>query len=240
MLYARAEPLRRFVDKLAVREFVAQCVGPEYLIPLIWTGNDASDLPVHDLPKQFVIKPNHASRWIAIVSNTADTPWPDIVRTCNSWLKTCFAQITNERIYKGIRPTLMVEPLLADPASLVDYKFLCFDGDPLFVDVHAMRFVRHCEDIYDRDWNWVPARWGPPNCAQRVARPGRLNEMLGVARALSRGFSFVRVDLYEVNGRVYFGELTFFPGAARDPIVPVRFDYELGKYLRVERDMVKH
>lgn len=239
-LNAELEPLYPYVDKVAVKDYVAKCVGEEVLIPTIATAYHEQEIPpLRELPNSFVAKATHGSHMVLIVKDKSSISEAEYRATCCKWLRTSFYKLTGERVYTRVPPAVIIEPLLGDANSgLMDYKFLCYDGEPLYVDVHGFRFADHRREVYTTNWERLPITWGRRSgFARPVPRPVNLSEMTQVARSLASRFSFVRVDLYSLEGRVLFGELTFVPGNARSPIRPYQYDVLLGAPLVLTRSV---
>lgn len=239
-LYADLEVLSPYADKAAVREYVASRVGPHVLVPLIDIFSDISEVKrLRELPPNFVAKAAQGSHMILFVRDGKGVTDEEFQKTCRRWLKCDFAEITGERVYSRVPKRIIIEELLIrEYEQLLDYKFLCYNGVPRWIDVHGGRFTDHREDIYSVEWERLPARKGARNFRERLPAPENLKEMLDVARTLAQPFSFVRVDLYSVLGKIYFGELTFLPAAARTPITPIKYEYLLGEEFPVQRNML--
>jgi len=238
-LKADLEPLSQFTDKWLVRRYVTEKVGPSVLVPTYIVIEDVRQIPpLRSLPNTFVMKAAHGSHMTLIVKEKSELDERAFHRLCARWLSTNYYSLTGERVYKECRPRVLIEPLLSPPnGELIDYKFLCYQGEPRFVDVHTGRFGDHREEYYDADWNRLPIRESLPGFGAPIARPRELNDMLCVACALSSEFTFVRVDLYAFDGKVYFGELTFIPANARSPIRPREYERILGEGIPVQRQI---
>jgi hypothetical protein len=222
-------------DKYRVRSYVESQIGGRYLIPLLEKLWDPNKLDLSAIADQaFVIKTNHDSGTVIIVRDKNRADSARIRRRLESAMKINFYHSSREWQYKNIRPRILVEKLLLDAHGEVpkDYKIHCFGGVPKFIQVDSDRFSDHGRAFYDRDWTEqeftvkFPFRGGVP-------RPASLEEMLEVAAKLSRPFGFARVDLYDINGRVYFGEITFHPGSGLEQFQPVEWDARMGSFLRL-------
>lgn len=214
-------------DKLSAREYVACKVGTEYLPRLLWHGEDPLLIPFNALPIEYVVKTNHASRQVIVAKEPADHE--AIIVTCRKWLKTNFYWTSREGQYWYIQPKLMIEECLRDRSGNLplDYKIWCFNGVPVLIQV--INFARDSHSFYDTSWNAVDLSYSEGKSRPDRPRPDRLEEMISLAIQLSVGFGFVRVDLYNLDGRIYFGELTFTPTAGQMKLTPDRWDLELGK-----------
>jgi hypothetical protein len=221
--------LRRFVDKIAVKDFVGGRIGEQHLIPTLYAG---SSLPlVRDWPLPFVIKASHGSGGNIFVRENPD--WPLIERQLAAFLAFDYSLASGETFYSDIPPRVLVEPLMGDGDTLpVDYKIFTFGGVPEIVQVDTDRECAHKRAYFDTDWNRVEIHCLYPDEPGAIERPRKLDEMLQIAAVLGRGFPFVRVDLYEIDGAIFFGELTFCPEAGMARIEPASVDLEWGRLWR--------
>jgi len=248
--------LRVFADKVAVRDYVARAAGPEVLPRLHALVSDPDELDPGRLPREFVVKPNHGSGLIWIVSDRAapigsgappagpgrpdagtcvtsrdDLDWERLMATCRSWLATSYADVALEWAYRGIPRRIMVEELLVGPDGGIpaDYKFFVFHGSVRLVELHTNRFDGHRVNLLWPDWSEVDATWTFPRADRLPPRPEALDCMVALAEVLGAETDFVRVDLYDLGDRIVFGELTSYPTAASEPFTPESFDLELGR-----------
>jgi len=217
----------QLADKLTAREYVASKVGAQYLPRLLWQGQDPVSIPFKALPIEYVVKTNHASRQVLVASEPVDHD--AIVATCRKWIDINFYWVAREGQYLHIQPRIMIEECLRDcEGSLpLDYKIWCFNGVPELIQV--INFARDSHSFYDTSWRALDLSYSVGKSRPDRLRPAYLEEMISLATELSAGFGFVRVDLYNVDGRIYFGELTFTPTAGVMKIQPERWDVELGK-----------
>jgi hypothetical protein len=218
---------RRLADKYAVRAHVASTIGEEYLIPLLWQGDDPRAIPFDRLPANYVIKPNHSSGHVIIVRGEADRE--AIIREASGWLAGDYYWHGRESQYYRIPPRILIEEYLAneDESPPYDYKVYCFNGRPEQILVR-----NHTHDIcpfFDTAWNFLDFSDEVDAVRPLVPKPANLDEMLALSAKLSVGFGYVRVDLYNVGGRVYFGELTFTPAAGIIKYNPECWDLRLGE-----------
>lgn len=221
-------------DKFAVRGWVTDKVGPQYLVPLIATVDSADDIPWESLPEAFVIKASHGSGWTRVVFDKSECDREQITRDCRRWLKTNYYDSLREWQYKTIQPRLVMEELLLTPEGDLptDYKFHCFESGEtvqVFVLAESDRLTQLRHGYFDINWNKLPlynADLGPRG--EDFPRPGKLSQMIDLARTLSKGFGYVRVDLYNIGDRVYFGELTFNPASGMLNLTPREWNLKLG------------
>ena len=248
-----------FADKAAVRDYVGTMVGGGYLPRAYAIVDDPAALRDVNLPDAFVVKPTHGSGAAIVVSDRAprearlpsqqgswgyshvrpeSAPREDVVRIARDWLAQLYGQGPNrEWVYGRMPRRIIVEELLANADGAIpdDYKFFVFHGKCAFVQVDTGRFGRRTQDFFRSNWQHVPLSGGPPWAEREPAKPARLSEMIDVAERLGADTDFVRVDLYDVDGRVVFGELTSFPAGGDNPFDPESFNEEFGLQWTVPR-----
>lgn len=222
------DPLRsRLADKIAVRDYVAERVGTNYLSRHYWTGTDLGEVDRAQLPDAFVIKANNGSGTNIVVFDKADLDWDAATRTARDWLKHDQSRHYGEWYYRWIRPRLLIEEFIGtDGVASEDLKFYCFHGQPLICKVIGGRFGRKTRTFLDIDFRPLDLRRDDDIGPTEVARPGNFDELLDVARRLSAGHDFVRVDLY-ASPRILFGEMTFHPEAGNTHYTPRDWDRRL-------------
>jgi hypothetical protein len=237
MMYDRRPLLAVFADKLQAREYVRRRIGPEVLVDLLAVASRPENLQFDQLPAQFVLKTNHGSGYVRVVENQAIEDRSELRRLCSEWLSINYGELTGEWVYKGIHPQIMVEKFLGAPGgrTLVDYKFYVINGRVFIIQTDVDRLTDHRLDFFSTDWKRFDVRYAYPNALQPAAKPRCLDQMLAIAERLGAETDFVRVDLYEIDGRVFFGELTNFPGCGAEPFEPVEFDTMLGAQWRIDR-----
>ncbi len=232
-LYYRNPLLTQCADKHAVRDYL-KSIGYEDLACREYGVYDrAEDIPFDSLPEKFVIKTTNGSGTNILCKNKSELHKEDVISEVNSWLKRdCFG-LGREWAYKDIKPRVIVEEYLEDNTNefegINDYKFICFDGKVHYVVFDVDRYTDHKRSIYDADWNYLDIATDCKKLDNTIPRPDGFEEMKKVAEALSAEFPEVRVDLYWLNNRVYFGELTFYPWAGYVVFEPEQFDFELGE-----------
>lgn len=221
---------KKIVDKLEVREFVERRIGSDYLIPLYKVFVNEDEIDFAKMPKKVVFKPNHASGLIIMISDTNNVDLKLIKSRAHEWLKIDYYYMNREKQYKGIERKLLCEKDISAGVSLLDYKIFCFYGIPKFIQVDHDRHSNHTRNFYDVNWNKLDFTLLYPNSITSSEKPKNLEIMLTLANRLSSDHRFCRVDLYEVNGKVYFGELTFCPEGGCAPFSSFETDLKLGKY----------
>ena len=225
--------LTRLVDKYAVRDFVRERIGEDYLIPLLGVYEHADDILFKQLPARFAIKATHGSGWNLLCFDKDQYDWELAQRKIAHWLNLNFFQVGREWAYREVPPRIICEELIDDGngQSPPDYKFFCFHGEPQLIQVDLNRFSGHQRNLYDTQWNLMPVEFEYPVGNPEPRAPANIGEMMDVAKLLSDGFPFVRVDLYSTQGKIYFGEMTFFPEKGVGRFRPYRFDEEFGRHL---------
>ncbi len=216
----------RLADKYAVRDYVKQQWGDDILNDLYGVYKTTDEIDYANLPEQFILKTNNGCASNVIVRDKSKLDINETNRKLNRWLKLRLGNLTGQPHYMLITPCIIAERLLiqdGDPTvSLTDYKFYCFNGEPRFVSMFANRREgTHSADrnLYDMDWKSHPELFNENNPSLRLTelpKPKNFEKMIEVAKALSVGFPYVRVDLYNIEGKVIFGEMTFTPGMDGD------------------------
>ncbi|GAB6168198.1 ATP-grasp fold amidoligase family protein [Clostridium carnis] len=208
------EGYSKYVDKYKVREYIASEIGEEYLVPLIGVYNNFNDIDFNKLPEKFVLKVNHSCGQNIICKNKEEFNQKAAKKYLTRWLKEDFYYRFREIQYKNIKPLIICEKYLEDKSGdLMDYKFTCSNGEPKFIQVDLCRYSEHKQKYYDLEWNELNWEYGFEKYKDEIEKPKNLDKMIELAKKLSNKFQFVRVDLYSVEDKVYFGELTFTPGA---------------------------
>lgn len=233
MLYDRDPRLTLISDKLKVRDYVADRLGKNYLIPLLWQGDSPEDIPYEKLPDRFVIKTNHGCGYVILVNDKNRIDKEQVRKILGKWLKENFGRDTYMGIawgYNNITPVVMIESFLGEAAKApIDYKFYCFGGQVEFATLHFDRFGEHQTRTYDRKFLPHEFRYDFDHWAGEFSRPLNYEEMVHLAETLAGEFDFIRVDLYSVGNIIFFGELTPYPGGVNTKFLPARQDIILGE-----------
>jgi len=222
-------------DKFKMRQYVAGKIGPHVLNNLLWLGKDVSTIPFDDFPKAFVIKANHGSGFVRIVTDKSAGRRDDVIREAGGWLRLDYGKQSEEWAYSRIDPLVMVEEFIESRAKSTDgvpwdYKFFVFDGKCAMIEVDVSRFCGHARALFTRDWEHIPATFTYPQPQKKPPRPAALDEMLSVAEAGGKGIDFVRVDIYDSNRGPLIGEMTCFPAAGTGRFSPSYYDDWLGSF----------
>ena len=233
-------------DKYAVRRYVTEKIGGEYLVPLHYsTENPADIIPQHLPDTPFIVKTTHGSSGGAMVKDKSGIDWKRLRKSLGKLLRQNYYYQSKEWPYKNIKPRIVVEELLSDENGNIpfDYKIHCFNSQPGIIQVDLDRFIDHKRNLYDTQWKLLPFTWCDwgdgkplwPN-GRNVPAPSQLKQMLHIAQALSSEFLYARVDLYEVKGRVFFGEITLHHGSGTEIFSPSEWDRTLGDMLKLPHE----
>ena len=233
MLYERDPLFTLISDKLRLRDYVAAKVGSDYLIPLLWSGDKPEEIPFDELPMKFVIKTNHGCGYNIIVEDKTQLDHVKVKRQLNKMLRENFGQDTYLGIawgYKNIKPTIIIESFIEEKGKApVDYKCWCFCGRIEFISLHFDRFETHSTLSFDRNFEPGGLNFTLPLYNGEYKRPSNYKEIVRVAEPLAERFDFMRVDLYNVENKIYFSELTPYPGGVSTKYEPESLDYALGE-----------
>lgn len=239
-LYDRRPEYIEMADKIRVKELVAAAIGEEYVIPTIGTWDRAEQIDFDALPNQFVLKCNHDSGSTVICRDKQHFSKEAAVKKLNRCLRKNGYWFGREWPYKQITPKIMAEPYIEDAKTgqLIDYKFMCFDGVPKVLLVISNRQNKESGttlDYCDMDYQRLDFKNGYQPAEQLPEKPQHFEEMKRISETLSKGIPHVRVDLYEANGKLYFGELTFFQWSGFYPFDPPCWDEKIGAWLRLPK-----
>jgi len=235
-LYDRKPEYTTMVDKYAAKEYVKRIIGEEYIIPTIGVWDKFDDINFVKLPQQFVLKTTHGGGNTGVVV-CKDKETFDIAKAKRKLEKSMHTNIYNslrEWPYKNVKRRIIAEQYIEDKTvgELADYKFFCFDGEVKALFVGTERGTGDVKfDYYDADYNHLDLIQYHPMSKHPLPKPQNFELMKELAAKLSRGIPHVRVDLYECNGRVYFGELTFYHHGGIVPFHPESWDYEFGSWI---------
>ena len=228
------------VDKYKVREYVIEKLGTDkFLNTLYQVCNCAEDIDFDLLPNQFVIKTTDGGNGdnVLICRDKQKLDTVSIINKINSWRNKKYYSVSREWAYEGAKESkIIVEKFLESPentdGSIDDYKFLCFDGKFRFLWLDKNRYSNHCRGFWDENLHFLNGvKSDHPTFDIEPTLPVNIQDMIAVAEKLSEGFPFARIDLYNIQGKIFFGEITFYPWSGYVKYTPDSFDYELGKYL---------
>jgi hypothetical protein len=233
----REESLKiKCTDKYAVRNYVKSKGLESILVPLCAKVCSSSDeLDFDSLPNQFAMKATHGCGMNLICDDKKRITKQALLFNMDEWLKHDYARACIELHYKKIPHRIIFEKYLQDADRIIDYKFHCFHGKPNFILVCGNRVSGVQKRLYTLDWEPINEIVGKEKGHYDFKKPNELEKMIEISRVLSEDFDFVRVDLYDINGTIYFGELTFSPASGVFPNFSERFIKEKGALLNIRR-----
>ena len=240
-LYNRKPEYTMMVDKYKVREYIAQKLGTEYLISLLGVWNTPEEIDFNKLPDKFVLKCNHNSGLgMYICQDKSKMDVGQVKKELWKGLKQEYYLTGREWPYKKVKRKIIAEKYMEDDAvhELRDYKFFCFNGEPRITLVCTDRFSLDGlkEDFFDSNWTHLPMqRPTHANASELIPKPKSYDLMVHFAEELSKEMPFLRVDFYDINGHVYFGELTFFPASGLEKFEPEEWDERLGSWIKLPK-----
>ena len=227
------------VDKYASKKYVADLIGEEHVIPCVggpWKSVDEIDFDT--LPDRFVLKTNHDCGGVVICKDKATFDREKAGEFLAKHLKYEYYLISREWPYKNVERCIFAEAFMQDGSNdfLPVYKIMCFGGEPKIIQtIQNDKQPNETIDYFDTEWEMLPFRQNFPNSQKPLEKPAKLDEMLSIARKLSKGHSFLRVDIYVINGEVYFSEFTFFSDAGLAAFEPKQWDHTLGDWIKLSQ-----
>lgn len=233
-LYDNQAIKTKLADKVLVRDYIKEKIGEKYLIPCLGVWNSFDEIDWDRLPERFVLKCNHGSGMNAIIKDKKDVNYNQLRNNFARWMDINYAFLAGfEMHYSVIERKIIIEEYLGGiDDDIKDYKLMCFNGK---VKCSFVCSERHTDGLkvtfFDRDWNLMPFERHYPMSKERIDRPDNYDKMIELAEILAAPFKFVRVDFYEVNNKVYFGELTFYPGSGIEEFTPPEWDIIIGNLL---------
>lgn len=242
-LYNRKPEYTTMVDKYAVKEYVANIIGKEHIIPTLGVWNSIDEIDWDALPNQFVLKTTHGGGGggIVICKDKGVLDKEKAKKTLQKSLDGDIYWNYREWPYKDVPKRIIAEQFMSNNGKdLEDYKIHCFNGEPKFILVCSNRYGKGAmiDDFYSPDWELMDVRRpGHPKSERASKTPQQLKQMLELSRVLSTNIPFLRVDFYIINNQIYFGELTFFPASGMSKFEPKEWDYTFGNYLKLENNI---
>ena len=230
--------LNQLVDKYAVRAYVEDKIGAQYLNKLYGIYDNPEDILYEELPNQFVLKTTHASSYNLIVINKEEIDKGKVNKKFTKWLGiNQYYRTGQEWAYKDVPPRLIAEKFLRDSSevSLIDYKFYCFNGVAKFLEVHLDRAQDHKRGFYDLNFYPLTYRYVSldKSISTNIEKPSNFEEMIKLSESLADNFPFVRVDFYSIKGKSIFGEMTFYPSDGRKDFIPDEYNKIIGDYFEL-------
>ena len=239
-LYDRNPAYTKMVDKALVKSYVADLIGEQYIIPTYGVYEKFDDIDFSVLPKRFVMKCTHNSGGVVVVDNKDNIDVMQLKERFDKLLKKQFYYVGREWPYKDVKPQIIIEENIQEEASeeqISDYKLMCFNGEVKCSFVCSNRNSKSglCVNFYDEHWEPMPFERHYPRNLIEIPKPSMYDEMVRLAEILSRNIPFVRVDFYQKNEKIYFGELTFYPGSGVEEFSPEIWDYKLGEWMTLPK-----
>jgi hypothetical protein len=239
-VFYRPDVLTQLVDKYAVREYVENKIGKEYLNEIYDVYDKPEEIKYDKLPEKFVLKATHASGYNLIVKNKNKLDQTNATRLLKKWLDiNQYYRIGQEWAYKNVQPRIIAEKFIKDDKreSLTDYKFYCFNGIVKFMEVHIDREENLRLASYDLNFNKLPFNKMPPKnrIENPIEKPSNFNKMIELSEKLANDFPFVRIDFYSIQNKIIFGEMTFYPSDARRDYVPDEYNKIIGDYFMLPK-----
>lgn len=226
----------KLVCKYEAKEYVRGILGDDVIIPTLGVWDNFDDIDFDKLPDQFVLKTTHDSGGVVVVKDKSKMDLNKVrAKIMKSYNHNFFLE-HREYPYKFVKPRIIAEQYMVDESGteLKDYKFFCFDGDVKMLFVATDRGINDVKfDFFDADFKHLPFKQGHPWATKEIKKPAGFEKMKEIAAILSKGFPHVRVDLYDINGHIYFGELTFFHFSGNVPFIPNEWDEKIGSWLKL-------
>ncbi len=253
-LYDRKPEYIKMVDKYEAKKYVASLIGEEHIIPTYGVWSEYRDINFHKLPNQFVLKCTHDSGGVVICKDKSSFNYLSAKNKLTKSLKKKYFWEGREWPYKFVKPQIIAEKFLSslsnnntdnnkdyesrnpgETKEIMDYKFFCFNGKVEFFKIDIDRFQAHKANYYDLDFNLLPFREKAlPNFKDyQLELPDNFHEMIRYAERIANGIKFARIDFYDVDEHIYFGEITFYPAAGLGQFVPNKYDLEIGNKLSI-------
>lgn len=243
-VYDRNPEYTKMVDKVGAKEYVASKIGKEYIIPTLGVWDSPDDIELDKLPNQFVLKCSHNSGGLFICKDKnklTDLEWNRIKENLRKGLKVNFYMKFREWPYKNVERKILAEKYIVDDSGceLKDYKFFCFDGTPKYVLVATDRSSDVKFDFFDTEFHHMSFKQIRDKLSNNpIERPRNFDKMLKIAAILSENIPHVRVDMYNINGKIYFGEMTFFNNSGFEGFVPKEWDYKFGEWIKLPNTLL--
>ena len=225
--------MTKCADKFSVREYIESKGLQDILVELYGVYNDPNSINLNQLPDKFIVKTTNGSGTNYICTNKNDFDLQKVKQKLNHWMNRNIFSASREWAYKNIESKIIIEELIEDNenefSGINDYKIFCFNGKAEYIVVDVDRDISHKRNIYTRDWDYINTSTDYPKIEKNVEKPEGLDRMIEIAEKLAQDFPHVRVDLYWVNNKIYFGELTFYPWTGYIYFSEDQFDYILGE-----------
>lgn len=239
-LYDRNPEYTKMVDKYEAKKYIADIIGEEYIIPTLGVWDKFEDIDFNKLPNQFVLKCTHDSGGVVICKDKSKLNIEKAKKKINKSLKRNYYYSGREWPYKNVKPRIIAETYMENEGEedLNDYKFMCFNGKVNCSFVCTERRSKEGLKVtfFDLNWTKMPFERHYPSSTENIKKPENYELMIKLAEKLAKNIPFVRVDFYEIDGKLYFGELTFFPGSGFEEFTPEEWDKKLGDMLELPKE----
>lgn len=237
-LHDRNPKYTQMVDKYEAKKYVADIIGEEYIIPILGVWDRFEDIDFNKFPDRFVLKTTHDSGTVVICKDKKVFDVETTRRFINKSLKSNYYYNLREWPYKDVKPRIIAEKYMEDESNgLSDYKFYCFNGEPklllIATDRHSKEGVKM--DFFDMNFNQIKLERGHPSSMKKIEPPKNFERMKEFSMRLSKNIPFLRCDFYETDGKLFFGELTFYPASGFGKFSPDSFDIKLGDLINLDR-----
>lgn len=238
-LYDRKPVYTTMVDKYSVKFFIDKILGKGYTIRTIGAYDSVNEINWKKLPEKFVIKCNHGSGDVIICKDKKTINIDEVKKTMQSYLRQDYYILGREWPYKNVKRKILIEEYIEDEKTkdTWDYKFFCFNGKVKCFKIDFDRSTNHKANYYDRECRLLPMgeKVCPPDWNRNIEIPSNINQMIDIAEKIAKNIdcSFERIDLYNINGKIYFGEITFFPGGAHMEFIDSKWDKEMGDWIKL-------
>lgn len=227
----------KLADKYEVRQYIKEKIGEEHLIPLLGVYDTFDEIDFDSLPNEFVLKTTHDSGGVVICRDKNKFNVDEAKKKLNKSLNRNYYNSGREWQYKDIKPRIICEKYMVDESNveLKDYKFFCFHGEVKALYIATERAIKPKFDFFDINFNHMPFRQGYDNSSKIICKPKAFDEMIELSRKLSEDFPHIRIDLYDINGKIYFGEFTFHHMSGLSKFEPEEFDKLFGSWIDLRK-----
>lgn len=234
-LYDRKPEYTKMVDKYEAKKYVSEIIGEEYIIPTLGIYDTFEEINFEKLPNQFVIKCTHDSGGNVICKDKEKFCYGFAKKKIKKYLKRNYYDVSKEWPYKNVRPRIIIEKYMAtkEQPELIDYKFFCFGGKVKIILVCSERSKKLKETWFDTEWNYINLKEGFCETDKSIKKPTNLKLMIELSEKLSKKIAFVRIDFYEINEKIYFSEITFFPKSGYEQFEPKEYNNILGDMIKL-------
>lgn len=225
-------------DKYLVRDYIKKTIGKDYLNELLAVYESVDEIALDQLPESFVLKGTHGSGYNIICKDKNKMNWKQEFKKMKRWLRTNYYLSKREWVYKDIKPRIICEKYMEDEYGRPpnDYKFFCFNGEPKMIQVDIDRFGKHNQNFYTPEWKYMNIEIEKASDSTvQVEPPKNLKLMLELSKKLTSSFPHARADFYEHNGKVIFGEITFFHHSGMGKFNPPEFEEKMGNYITLPK-----